>query len=285
MSSPLLRVQLSAGYGKAQVLSDVCFDLYAGERLGLLGNSGAGKSTLLLALLGLLPHRGGWAKGEVVIGGKNLLALREKEARRLRGRTFALVPQSPLSALNPSLSLHAHFQACWKAHRAWDKPQFQGRVTELMHRVDLPSAPEFLQRKPGQISVGQAQRCTLALALLHRPALLIADEPTSSLDPVTQTEVINLLRGTCEEQGAALLFVSHDLFSVFRLCSDVAMLSGGRLVDRLPLHAVSAAQDPGLRALLHSLPLPADLLLRHLQAGETASQPLVTSETLLTQVW
>ena len=264
MTEPSLRVNLQAGYGNRTVLHDIRFELTAGERLGLLGTSGAGKSTLLLAILGLLPERGGWAKGEVCIAGRNMLSLPRQQARSLRGRELALVPQSPLSALNPALTLQAHFEAAWRAHRKTDGRQLRTRIAELMDRVSLPSDREFLKRKPGQISVGQAQRYTLALALLHRPSLLIADEPTSSLDPVTQSEVLGLLREVSEEQNAALLFVSHDLLSVFRLCTGIAMMSGGRITEDLPLHSVLGTCDPALQALIHSLPLPPEIFLDHL---------------------
>ncbi len=267
-----LRVNLQAGYGNRTVLHDISFELNAGERLGLLGTSGAGKSTLLLAILGLLPERGGWAKGKVCIAGRDMLSLPREQARSLRGRELALVPQSPLNALNPALTLQAQFEAAWKAHRKRDERQLRMRTAELIERVSLPSDRDFLKRKPGQISVGQAQRCTLALALLHRPSLLIADEPTSSLDPVTQAEVLGLLREISEEQNAALLFVSHDLLSVFRLCTGIAMMSGGRITENLPLHAVLGARDPALQALLHSLPLPPEVFLDHLGYAPRTNQ-------------
>src|SRR5579875_406363 len=259
---PALRVSLRAGYRDRTVLHNVRFELDRGERLGLLGTSGAGKSTLLLAMLGLLPLRGGWATGEVFIGGKNILAMGKRESRTLRGRDLALVPQSPLSALNPALSLMKHFSAAWNAHRQRDPRLLRERMSELFERVGLPSGTDFTDRKPTEISVGQAQRCTLALALLHRPSVLIADEPTSSLDPVTQSEVIDLLKEISEEQQAALLFVSHDLLSVFRLCSSVAILSAGHLSESMPLQEVPHTHHPGLRSLLDALPLPAEVLLQ-----------------------
>ncbi len=272
MKQSVLTVHLHAGYQKQEILKDLAFDLHPGERLGLLGPSGTGKSTLLLAMLGLLPQRGGWARGQVLIGGKNILALKGREARKLRGRAFALVPQSPLSALNPALSLQTHFELCWKAHCSTDKLRLQNRIEDLLSRVRLPSDPKFLKRKPGEISVGQAQRCALALALLHKPSVLIADEPTSSLDPVSQTEVLELLRETSEEHGAAVLFVSHDLLSVLRLCTDVAILSGGRLAERLAVQDIVTAKDETLRQLLRALPVPAELLLQHTGSSLPASE-------------
>lgn len=263
MSRPVLQVDVQAGYGRQTVLEQVSFALNAGDRLGLLGPSGTGKSTLLLALFGLLPLRGGWARGTVMLEGQDILALRGRAARKLRGRAFALVPQSPLSALNPALSLRTHFEQAWKAHRPGDSEALGVRITTLLRRVALPDTPEFLKRKPEQISVGQAQRCTLALALLHRPSVLIADEPTSALDPVTQTEVLDLLREITAEEGTALLFVSHDLLSVLRLCSSIAVLSGGRIAEHLPVDDIVLAQDPALRRLLLTLPVPAEVVVHH----------------------
>ncbi len=269
---PLLQVHLSAGYAKRAVLDGLCFTLDPGERLGLVGTSGAGKSTLLLALLGLLPWRGGWVRGEVRLGGVNLLNLKERDARGLRGKTLALVPQSPSSALNSALSLQTHFQEAWRAHEPTDHSRLKRRIEALLQRVHLPTDASFLKRKPGEISVGQAQRCAIALALLHRPALLIADEPTSALDPTTQVEVLALLREISREDGMALLFVSHDLLSVLRLCHRVAVLSGGRIAECLPVQNAGEARHPALRHLVNTLPVPPRVLLQHL--GEISREAL-----------
>lgn len=268
---PLLEVSLTAGYGKHTVLESVTFSVSAGERLAVVGTSGAGKSTLLLALLGLLPWRGGWARGEVRLDGANLLTLKEREARSLRGKAMALVPQSPVSALNSALSLQTHFKEAWRAHERMDKPRLAQRIEVLLRRVQLPSDPEFLKRKPSEISVGQAQRCALALALLHRPTLVIADEPTSALDPTTQLEVLELLREISAEDGTALVFVSHDLLSVFRLCQRVALLHHGHIAECLAIEQIANAQHPALRSLLHTLPVPADVLLQHIGQGSSVS--------------
>ena len=265
---PLLHVHLSAGYRQTDVIETAMFDLHPGEALGLIGSSGAGKSTLVLALLGLLPWRGGFAKGQVLFEGKNLLNMPEREARRLRGKRFALIPQSPLSALNSALSLQAHFAEAWRAHRPWDRISFLARVGELFEQMHLPSGPQFLARRPSEISVGQAQRVLIALALLHRPSLLIADEPTSALDPVTQAEVVQLLRRLNREHGTALLYISHDLLSVLQLCDRLAVLHGGRIVESLPVQEVSErAQHEATKALLRALPVPASVLLRHAAAA------------------
>ena len=278
----LLDVQLSAGYRGHTVLKDLSFRLDPGERLGLVGTSGAGKSTLLLALLGLLPWRGGWVKGEVRLQGTDLLGLKEREARRLRGKLLALVPQNPGSALNSALSLQTHFQEAWRAHESAGNLLLSHRMEELLRRVHLPTDRDFLRRRPGEISVGQAQRCAIALALLHRPALLIADEPTSALDPATQVEVLALLREISDNDGTALLFVSHDLLSVLRLCTGVAVLSDGCIPECLSVENIAEAEHPALRHLLQILPVPPGLLLRHLAGVPSRRQLTPFTDEVMT---
>jgi peptide/nickel transport system ATP-binding protein len=259
---PLLRVHLSAGYSGKNTLSGIRFEMQQGEILGLVGSSGAGKSTLVLALLGLLPWRGGKVSGEVLLRGQNLLALPAKQLRSLRGREIALIPQSPMTALNAAISLQSHFEEAWKAHEKRDATVLAERVRELMAEVQLPSDAEFLRRRPREISVGQAQRVLIALALLHRPALIVADEPTSALDPVTQFQIVNLLRSVNRKHGMTLLYISHDLISVIQICDRVAVLHDGAIVENLPVGQLSEAHHPASQALLQSLPVPPETLLR-----------------------
>ena len=260
-ADPILSVNLRAGYRQQTILHDVRFVLRAGETLGFAGTSGAGKSTLVLALLGLLRWRGGWAEGEVLLGGENLLTLPEREARRLRGRRIALVPQSPLSALNPAVSLRTHFSEAWRAHETSGRQALGARLAELLTQVQLPLDAAFLKRKPGEVSVGQAQRVMLALALLHRPAVLLADEPTSALDPVTQAGVLELLRTLTRETAAALVYVSHDLLSILQLCDNLAVLAEGRIAEQVPVRSLGeGVHTPALTALLNTLPAPPAVL-------------------------
>src|SRR5580658_7357592 len=158
IGEPLLRVNLDAGYSGKPVLHDIRFELERGEVLGLVGTSGAGKSTLVLSLLGLLPWRGGRVTGEVKLEGENLLALSERKLRSLRGRKIALIPQSPMTALNSAISLQSHFNEAWKAHEQGGRSTLDARVQELFTEVQLPCDREFLRRRPSEISVGQAQR-------------------------------------------------------------------------------------------------------------------------------
>ena len=261
-----MQVRLSAGYGSKAVLSDIGFEIRAGEALGLVGASGAGKTTLVMAILGLLPWRGGKTTGEVLIEGQNLLTMSSREARRIRGHRIALVPQSPMSALNTAVSLRSHFEEAWRAHKSTGRKALDLRLQELMPEVQLPSEPDFLRARPGQISVGQAQRVLIALALLHRPAILVADEPTSALDPVTQSQIVKLLRRLNRQHGTALLYISHDLISVVQLCDRMAVLHSGSIVECLPVGQIEQARHPATLALLEALPVPPGVLLDYFGA-------------------
>lgn len=228
--SPLVEVRVTAGFGSRTVLDEVRFSMAEGEAFGLAGESGAGKSTVALALLDLLPWSGGWTTGEVRWRGRNLLGLKEREMRRIRGREIALVPQSPIAALNPAMTVEAHFKETWRVHggqQPWRR--VRERIPELLARVQLP-AGEFLKQLPAELSVGLAQRFLIALALLHHPSLLIADEPTSALDPITQAGILKLF-AAIHAGGTALLYISHDLPSVAALCDRIAILSEGRIVE------------------------------------------------------
>ncbi|HEX5228613.1 MAG TPA: ATP-binding cassette domain-containing protein, partial [Bryobacteraceae bacterium] len=174
---PLLEARISVDYpNKPGALRDVEFEIGEGEILGLVGESGSGKSTIALALLRLLDHKGATVRGEIHFGGRDLLAMRASEMRKIRGRDIALVLQSPLASLNPALRIGAQMAEAWRAHSS--SKDWKPRALELFERVSLPAEEAFLDRYPRQLSVGQAQRVLIAMAVLHRPRLLIADEPT-----------------------------------------------------------------------------------------------------------
>jgi ABC-type glutathione transport system ATPase component len=271
---PLLQVTLEGGYSGKTILHDIHFDLYAGEILGLVGTSGAGKSTLALSLLGLLPWRGGRVTGQVLLQRQDLLSLRESELRELRGRQIALIPQSPMTALNGAISIQRHFDEAWKAHEPGGRAALEHRLKELLIDVQLPYDAEFLRRRPSQISVGQAQRVLIALALLHRPSLVVADEPTSALDPVTQTQIVALLKKLIRKHGTALFYVSHDLVSVIQLSDRIAVLHEGTIVECLPVNDLNKAQHPASLRLLGSLPIPIEVLLNFRNTSTWQEQAL-----------
>jgi ABC-type glutathione transport system ATPase component len=259
----LLEVSLRAGYRTHTVLEDLRFSLDQGERLGLVGASGAGKSTLLLAILGLLPGKNGWLEGSVKLDQQELTSLSQSRLRIIRGRSIALVPQSPAGALSPVLSLATHFREAWRAHEGGSEAKMKLRIEEVLSSVGMPAHSDFLRRRSTEISVGQAQRVLIALAILHRPKLIIADEPTSALDPVSRMEILNLLAGLTGPGKAGLLYVSHDILSVLRLCGRIAVLEDGQIAEILSLAEIASSRSPTARRLLESLPVPLELLLEH----------------------
>jgi len=231
LSEPLLSCCISADYpSKPGVLRHAKLDVYHEEILGLAGQSGSGKSTMALAILKLLGESCK-VRGQIRFCGRDLEHADERRMREIRGREISLVLQSPLSALNPALRIGTQLREAWRAHAHTDRATEQHRISELLERVSLPSDPDFLRRNPRQLSVGQAQRVLIAMALLHRPKLLIADEPTSALDSVTQGEVLQLFADLSRSLRMAILFISHDLRSLEALCHRVAIVHQGEIVE------------------------------------------------------
>lgn len=270
MTGPLLKIRVSADYpGKVDVLREVSLEIAAGEILGLVGESGCGKSTLSLALLGLLFLKGGKTRGEIQFNGRDLLNLRERDLRKLRGKDVALVLQSPMSSLNPALRIGTQLAEAWKVHERGTREQCRTAVAQALNNVSLPHDEAFLRRYSSQISVGQAQRVLIAMAILHRPLLLIADEPTSALDLITQSEILQLFAELNRKLGMTILYISHDLLSVATISQRIAVMEKGTIVEcgatdrvfRKPAH-------PYTQQLIRALPmLPAALAA---SAGSTS---------------
>jgi len=254
-SQILLSARLTVRYaGKSPVLRDVKLEIRSGEVLGLVGQSGSGKSTLALAILGLLEKRT-QVEGSIAFQNSDLLQLSEGDLRALRGRSIALVLQSPLSSLNPALKIRTQLKEAWRAHASGANLDCANAICASLQSVSRPTDEDFLRKYPSQMSVGQAQRVLIAMAVMHRPALLIADEATSALDVITQHEVLALFRELNRSTGMAILYISHDLASVAGICDRIAILHQGEIVECGATEQIfSNPQHDYTRRLMAALP-------------------------------
>ena len=257
----LLSAKLTVRYpGKAPVLRGISLEIAHGEVVGLVGQSGSGKSTLAMAILGLLGRQRAVVEGSVLFQGADLLAMREREFRSLRGRAISLVLQSPLASLNPALQIRTQLREAWRAHSnsGSTAEDCDIAIHAALKSVSLPSdtdAHQFLFKRPSQLSVGQAQRVLIAMAIMHRPALLIADEATSALDVITQSEILELFGRLNREFGMSILYISHDLPSVAGICQRIAILHEGEIVETGPtLQIFRSPSHPYTKRLMAALP-------------------------------
>jgi peptide/nickel transport system ATP-binding protein len=278
-SRNLLSAQVTICYpGKAPVLRGISLEIARGEVVGLVGQSGSGKSTLALAILGLLGRQRASVEGNIFFEGADLLAMREGELRSLRGRSLSLVLQSPLASLNPALRIRTQLREAWRAHSNGTAAEDCDRaIQSALQSVSLPSDkddPEFLSKYASQLSVGQAQRVLIAMAIMHRPALLIADEATSALDVITQSEILELFAQLNREIGMSILYISHDLPSVAGICHRIAILHEGQIVECGSTEQIfTAPAHPYTRRLMSALPqLPARREVSLARAQAAASE-------------
>jgi len=274
-SPPLLSLRLSVDYrNKPGVLRDISLDIHPGEILGLVGQSGSGKSTLSLAILRLLHLKGGTARGDLLFKGEDLSAKSESQMRSLRGREISIVLQSPLSSLNPALRIGSQLGEAWRAHASGTREECAAAIRNALTSVSLPNEADFLRRRPSQLSVGQAQRVIIAMAILHRPSLLIADEATSALDTITQSEILTLFARLNRELGMGILYISHDLLSVASQCHRIAILNSGEIVECGPPSQIfGTPQHEYTRKLVAALPRLPVFPLQSSPASSRDSEP------------
>ena len=275
---PLLSLRLSVDYrNKSGVLRDVALEIHPGEILGLVGQSGSGKSTLSLAILRLLHLKGGTAHGDMLFKGEDLSAKSESQMRFVRGREISIVLQSPLSSLNPALRIGSQLSEAWRAHATGTREECSAAIAKALASVSLPSDADFLHRRPSQLSVGQAQRVIIAMAILHRPSLLIADEATSALDTITQSEILRLFARLNRELAMGILYISHDLLSVATLCHRIAILNAGEIVECGPPSQIfGAPRHPYTQKLVAALPRLPDFSSKSPSSPTPAPQPVLT---------
>jgi oligopeptide/dipeptide ABC transporter ATP-binding protein len=262
VSGPLLEVRhLSTHYVSARgtrvtrAVDDVSLALDEGGTLGVVGESGSGKTTLALSLLRLLPPAGRIVSGEINFEGEDLLRKSAAEMRRIRGKRIAMILQDPMASLNPLFTVGDQVAEPIRVHEGASRRSAWSRALGLLKAVRI-SAPEARVREyPHQMSGGMRQRIVGAIAISCEPRLLIADEPTTSLDLTIQAQYLNLLRDLQRARNLALIFITHNLGIVAKMCDQVAVMYGGRLVESGPIGRIyNAPAHPYTRALLESIP-------------------------------
>jgi peptide/nickel transport system ATP-binding protein len=245
--------------GELRAVDGVTFDLARGEILGLVGESGSGKSVTGFSILGLVDPPGRIAGGEIIFEGRDLRLLPEPQLRSLRGRRIAMVFQDPMMTLNPVLRLDTQITDALRAHERVDARTAWQRARDALGRVGIPAPEERLSAYPHQLSGGMRQRVAIAIALLHQPAVLIADEPTTALDVTIQGQILAEVQKLCREAGTSLVWITHDLAVIAGLADRVCVMYAGRIVEQGRVDALlDAPLHPYTRGLLGSVPKPGE---------------------------
>jgi oligopeptide/dipeptide ABC transporter ATP-binding protein len=259
---PLLRLEnLSTHYVSAQgarvvrAVDEVSLSINSGETLGIVGESGSGKSTLALTILRVLPPAARIVGGHMWFEGEDLVEKSDNEMRHIRGKRIAMILQDPMASLNPLFTIGNQIAEPIRAHENVSRATAWARARELLRAVRIPSPETRVRQYPHEMSGGMRQRIVGAIGMSCEPRLLIADEPTTSLDLTIQAQYLALLRELQREHGLALIFITHNLGIVAKMCDQLAVMYAGRLVESGPVSRVfNAPAHPYTKALLNSIP-------------------------------
>jgi oligopeptide/dipeptide ABC transporter ATP-binding protein len=244
-----------AGERVIKAVDRVSFTLEEGQTLGIVGESGCGKTTTCLSIVGLLPPAARIVGGQIEFAGQDLARMSQRELRHVRGAQVAMILQDPMASLNPLFSIYS--QVCEPAyyHRALRGRSLRERVRELLNAVRIPSPLLRMREYPHQMSGGMRQRIVGAIALAGGPKLIIADEPTTNLDVTIQAQYLDLLKELQEKTGVAIIFVTHNLGIVARMCDRLAVMYAGKIVESGTVRELfNTPQHPYTKALIGSMP-------------------------------
>jgi oligopeptide/dipeptide ABC transporter ATP-binding protein len=266
VTGPLLELRgLSTHYVSARgtrvtrAVDDISLVLDQGQTLGIVGESGSGKTTLALSLLRLLPPAARFVSGEILFEGSDLLKKSEAEMRRIRGKRIAMILQDPMASLNPLFTVGDQVAEPIRVHEGASRGNAWSRATELLKAVRIAAPETRVREYPHQLSGGMRQRIVGAIAISCEPRVLIADEPTTSLDLTIQAQYLKLLRDLQRSHNLALIFITHNLGIVAKMCDQVAVMYAGRLVESGPVKQIyNSPAHPYTRALLESIPRVGD---------------------------
>ena len=242
-----------------RAVNEVSFSLRAGETLGIVGESGSGKSTLALTILRLLPPAARIVQGEINLDGENLLDKSDNEMRHIRGKRIAMILQDPMASLNPLFTIGDQVSEPMRVHENMGRGTAWTRAKDLLRSVRISAPDTRVREYPHQMSGGMRQRIVGAIAISCEPSLLIADEPTTSLDVTIQAQYLNLLRDLQKRYHLALIFITHNLGIVAKMCDQVAVMYAGRMVEIGPVRQIfNRPAHPYTEALLRSIPRLSD---------------------------
>lgn len=261
-----LSVSLKQGNKTLEVIKDISFHLDKGKILGIVGESGCGKSLTALSIAGLLPEVAKVSSGSIFFDGNDLTKLSTVERRKILGSSISMIFQEPMTSLNPLIKVGKQIAEVLYIHNAMKEKAAYSFVIEVMNLAGIPDAEKLYHYYPHQLSGGLRQRVMIALALVCKPKLLIADEPTTALDVTVQKEILLQLKKACKELNTAMLIISHDLGVIGHLCENMAVMYAGRLLEygRSSL-LLSVPKNEYTKALLASIPTP-----------EQKGRPLIT---------
>lgn len=245
--------------GVTHVTRDVSFSVAPGERVGVVGESGCGKSVTGLSLLRLLPERTAIIEGQILFNGQDLMAMKPRDIRAIRGRDISMIFQEPMTALDPVFTVGQQLVETLRTHFPIPAKEARERAIQALKDVGIPSPEQRVDEYPHQFSGGMRQRVMIAMALICKPKLIIADEPTTALDVTVQAQIIDLLKELSDNTGAALLFITHDLGVVAETCSRMITMYAGEVVESAPVDdALRRPGHPYTSGLLRSLPRLSD---------------------------
>ena len=241
--------------GEMKVVPNISFKLGQGEALGLVGKSGCGKSTVAFAVMQYLGTVGRITNGRVLFEGKDLAKISPAELRAIRGRRISMVYQDPMSSLNPVIPIGRQLMEVPIIHFGESEQAAHARALQMLREVNLPDPETMLTRYPHQLSGGQQQRVVIAMALMAEPSLLVMDEPTTGLDVTVEAAVLDLVARLREKHNSAIIFISHNLGTVVRICDRIGVMYAGELVEEGPISEVFRdPRHPYTRGLLSCIP-------------------------------
>jgi len=261
MTEPLLsiqglRTQFHTTDGVVHAVDGLSLDIEPGTTLGIVGESGSGKSVTHLSFLGLIPRPPGKiAGGRALFKGRDLIQMKRGELRKIRGNDISVIFQDPMTSLNPFLRISRQMTEGLETHLGVSHREALSRSVELLRRVGIPSAANRIHQFPHQFSGGMRQRVMIAMALACEPSLLIADEPTTALDVTIQAQILDLLKDIQKDTGTAIILITHDLGVVAGMCSKIAVMYAGRIVEKADTKSLfSRPLHPYTYSLLQSIP-------------------------------